>query len=153
MARNRKRRSAARTRRPGNAPAVQPGVATASGDRPDETPDAIEHATPDVELAEAQLALGRPEYTDADLAAEQPDDDDSLDAEPGDEEPADDAGGGGYDERGDDFGSDDGRSGGDRHGASRGCRRVESGPAAALSTSFREAGASSSEYSGPTVGR
>jgi len=68
---------------------AEPGVATASGSRrgapdaprPDEhprseeLPDPIEHGTPDVELAEAQLALGRPELigeapTDEELTEE-----------------------------------------------------------------------------------
>ena len=52
MARNRKRAKERRARRP------QP-VASRRLDR-DETPDPLEHATPDVELAEAQLAMGRP---------------------------------------------------------------------------------------------
>ena len=54
MARNRKRAKERRARRP--APVV-----TAGTDRDDETPGPISHATPDVELAEAQLALGRPD--------------------------------------------------------------------------------------------
>jgi preprotein translocase SecE subunit len=37
-------------------------VATARGDR--SAPDPIAHATPDSELAEAQMALGRPELSD-----------------------------------------------------------------------------------------
>jgi len=53
MARNRKRAKERRARRP------QP-VASRRLDR-DETPNPLEHATPDVELAEAQLAMGRPE--------------------------------------------------------------------------------------------
>jgi preprotein translocase SecE subunit len=53
VARNRKRAKERRARRP------QP-VAARRLDR-DEAPDPIAHATPDVELAEAQLALGRPE--------------------------------------------------------------------------------------------
>ena len=39
----------------------------------EETPGPLEHATPDAELAEAQLAVGRPEYAvegDPELAAE-----------------------------------------------------------------------------------
>ena len=63
MARNRKRRSDRRpSGRPGDDPTAQPGLATANGARreDDDAPDPIEHATPDVELAEAQLALGRP---------------------------------------------------------------------------------------------
>jgi preprotein translocase subunit SecE len=63
VARNRKRRSDRRPRRPSDAAGAQPGVVTARPGRHDETPDAIEHATPDVELAEAQLALGRPELS------------------------------------------------------------------------------------------
>ena len=70
MARNRKRRSDSRPHRPG--PAAEPGIATARAARHeepddphrDEAPDPIEHGTPDVELAEAQIALGRPELAD-----------------------------------------------------------------------------------------
>ena len=56
MARNRKRAKERRARRP------QPVVA-----RPerDEAPGPIQHAAPDVELAEAQMALGRPELAGA----------------------------------------------------------------------------------------
>ena len=69
MARNRKRRSERRPLRPADGPAAEPGIATASAARHDdpgeshreETPDPIEHGAPDVELAEAQLAVGRPE--------------------------------------------------------------------------------------------
>jgi preprotein translocase subunit SecE len=57
VARNRKRAKERRARRPGNGSEPEPGVATARLD----APDPIEHAAPDVELAEAQLALGRPE--------------------------------------------------------------------------------------------
>jgi preprotein translocase SecE subunit len=53
VARNRKRAKERRSRRP------QP-VATSRHDRTD-SPDPIEHAAPGVELAEAQMALGRPE--------------------------------------------------------------------------------------------
>jgi preprotein translocase subunit SecE len=45
-------------------------------DRIDEAPDPLEHATPDVELAAAQLAIGRP-----DVAEESPEDADELDVE------------------------------------------------------------------------
>jgi preprotein translocase SecE subunit len=120
MARNRKRRSPGRERRPG--PAARPGVATARGNRPEDTPDPIEHATPDVELAEAQLALGRPEYAEPDMAAPA-DDEGARHDEPADEEPAldepiggapgGDGGGGDYDED-DDLEPDDGGSGGGR---------------------------------------
>ena len=59
MARNRKRAKERRARRP---PSADAGVAVARGrDEHAAAPPPIEHATPDVELAEAQLALGRPE--------------------------------------------------------------------------------------------
>ena len=65
MARNRKRRSDRRPGGPSDDGSTPPGVVTANGGRRDDSrddaPDPIEHATPDVELAEAQLALGRPE--------------------------------------------------------------------------------------------
>jgi preprotein translocase subunit SecE len=57
VARNRKRAKARQARRPGDPPAAEPGLATARVD----APEPIEHASPDVELAEAQLAVGRPE--------------------------------------------------------------------------------------------
>jgi preprotein translocase subunit SecE len=120
VARNRKRRSAGRERRPGP---VQPGVATARGNRSEDAPAPIEHATPDVELAEAQLALGRPEYSESELPAGASGDDTSPDDEPaeddpGDVEPAGGDGDGGYDEDDDDLGPQDGGSGGRRHGPS-----------------------------------
>jgi preprotein translocase SecE subunit len=69
VARNRKRAKERRNRRPTGAGRQAPGIATARGQRSEETPargqrseetpEAIEHATPDVELAEAQLAVGR----------------------------------------------------------------------------------------------
>jgi preprotein translocase subunit SecE len=55
VARNRKRAKERRARRP------QPVPSTRRERDLDEAPDPISHATPDVELAEAQLALGRPE--------------------------------------------------------------------------------------------
>jgi preprotein translocase subunit SecE len=58
VARNRKRAKERRARRP------QP-VATRRDSR-DNAPEPIAHATPDVELAEAQLALGRPELEEED---------------------------------------------------------------------------------------
>jgi preprotein translocase subunit SecE len=58
VARNRKRAKERRaTRRPG---AGNGGRRIADPD-PELTPSPIEHATPDVELADAQLAVGRPE--------------------------------------------------------------------------------------------
>ena len=78
MARNRKRAKERRSRRPAPAQVSRPGVATAGAGRDEELelPAALEHSAPDVELAEAQLAVGRP-----DLAA----DDDSGAAEPEDD--------------------------------------------------------------------
>ena len=61
MARNRKRRSDQRSPRPADGPASRQGVATARANRRDENADPLGHATPDVELAEAQLAAGRAE--------------------------------------------------------------------------------------------
>lgn len=73
MARNRKRRSDRRPHRAAPRPGAEPGVATANGSRraeadeprADEAPDPMEHAAPDAELAEAQVALGRPEVAQA----------------------------------------------------------------------------------------
>jgi preprotein translocase SecE subunit len=53
VARNRKRAKERRARRPQPVASRRANV--------DEAPDPIAHATPDVELAEAQLAVGRPE--------------------------------------------------------------------------------------------
>ncbi len=99
MARNRKRAKERRARRPTAGPVSQPGIATARAQRePDEdgleeAPNPLEHATPDVELAEAQLALGRPELVrDAgpgEAASEDFDDEDEH--EPEDEELEDEA--------------------------------------------------------------
>jgi preprotein translocase subunit SecE len=131
VARNRKRRNAGRGSRSGSA--AQRGVATANGNRTEDTPDPIEHATPDVELAEAQLAVGRPEYVEAEPApdasgdegsadderdAADPGDEEPLDEEPAGEEPAGDGRGGGYDEDEDDLGPEDSGSGRGRRGAS-----------------------------------
>jgi preprotein translocase subunit SecE len=69
VARNRKRAKERRNRRP---PSADAGVAIARGDRDEHAtaPPPMEHATPDVELAEAQLALGRPEL-DGDQSPEE----------------------------------------------------------------------------------
>jgi len=67
VARNRKRAKERRARRP------QP-VATARTEREDAAPDPISHATPDVELAEAQLAVGRPELEAEELAGDHAED-------------------------------------------------------------------------------
>jgi preprotein translocase SecE subunit len=68
VARNRKRAKERRARQP------RPSAA-APGER-DEAPSPIRHAAPDVELAEAQLALGRPE-----LAVETAEPEPALDRE------------------------------------------------------------------------
>ncbi len=68
MARNRKRAKERRARRPQPVPGAREGR--------EEAPDSIEHATPDVELAEAQLALGRP-----DLAEEREEDEAEFELE------------------------------------------------------------------------
>jgi preprotein translocase SecE subunit len=84
-------------------------VATARAGRLDDTPEAIEHATPDVELAEAQLALGRPELSGV------PDKSGVADDDPVSAEELADAGGVGGAGGGDsgfDDGSDGGASGG-----------------------------------------
>ena len=72
MARNRKRAKERRNRRPASSQVSRPGVATARAEREAhevETPSPLEHATPDVELADAQLAVGRPDLV-ADLNGE-----------------------------------------------------------------------------------
>jgi preprotein translocase subunit SecE len=76
VARNRKRAKERRARQP------QPVVGRTNGAPEDEAPNPIEHAAPDVELAEAQLALGRPELADVQPASESGVDDvDELDDE------------------------------------------------------------------------
>jgi preprotein translocase SecE subunit len=69
VARNRKRAKERRNRRP---PSVDGQVAVARGSRDEHAtaPSPLEHATPDKELAEAQLALGRPELTGEQSPAE-----------------------------------------------------------------------------------
>ena len=61
MARNRKRAKERRSRTPQPA-SVPAGRTVPARDTP---PEPIEHATPDVELAEAQLAVGRPDPVEA----------------------------------------------------------------------------------------
>ena len=71
MARNRKRAKERQSRRPPGAGRPQDaGVATARPGRDDTPPSPIEHATPDVDIAEAQLALGRPELAGDQTPAE-----------------------------------------------------------------------------------
>ena len=92
MARNRKRAKDRRTRRPPQAdsqregvpsdrssvPGVLPGVPTVTDDpspalEPEENgaPNPLEHATPDVELAEERLAVGRPGEPEPDDEADE----------------------------------------------------------------------------------
>jgi preprotein translocase SecE subunit len=65
VARNRKRAKQRRARRPELDPSIRPSLATARADRDSlrDAPSPLEHATPDAELADAQLALGRPDMT------------------------------------------------------------------------------------------
>ncbi len=115
MARNRKRAKDRRTRRPSqpgspqsggrsSIPGVLPGVPTVTdlSDEPSRAlereengaPDPLEHAMPDAELADAQLAAGRP-------AEPEPDDEaDEEEFELEVEESLEDAGGGGRGGRG-----------------------------------------------------
>lgn len=113
-------------------------MATARGNRAEDAPDPIEHATPDVELAEAQLALGRPEYAESDPVAAQPEDETAPGEEPADDEaefaemaPAGDGGGGDYDEGDGDLGPEDGGSG-RRRGASTAVSTRREGPGTRL---------------------
>jgi preprotein translocase SecE subunit len=79
VARNRKRAKERRSRRPASNQLSRPGVATARAEREQrereqhevDTPSPLEHATPDVELADAQLAVGRPDLA-GDVNGESP---------------------------------------------------------------------------------
>jgi preprotein translocase SecE subunit len=76
VARNRKRAKDRRTRRPTPPGSSRRGLATREGSpglEPEENgaPDPIDHATPDVELAEAQLAYGRPAEPEPDDEADE----------------------------------------------------------------------------------
>jgi preprotein translocase subunit SecE len=71
VARNRKRAKERRARRP------QPVPSRRSERDLDDAPDPIAHATPDVELAEAQMALGRPELADDSVPGREPEPDDN----------------------------------------------------------------------------
>ncbi len=90
MARNRKRAKERRARRPQAVPSrlereverVEHEIEQVVHDIDalgEDAPDPIAHATPDVELAEAQVALGRPDLADASQANEVADE---LEAEP-----------------------------------------------------------------------
>ena len=125
MARNRKRRSDRRAERPSGRE-LPPGVATARAGRRDENPDPLEHATPDVELAEAQLALGRPDLARDTASADEPVADEFADGELTD----DDFGADGGD---DGFGSGGGSGSGRGGGASRGSGGIVPSPTPARS--------------------
>jgi preprotein translocase SecE subunit len=95
VARNRKRAKERRARRPAAAQVGRTGYGDARDER-NETPSPIEHATPDVELANAQLALGRPELADAPFSENEVTDDESYDEDgASDSLPAGGGGGGG----------------------------------------------------------
>jgi preprotein translocase SecE subunit len=68
VARNRKRAKERRARQP------QPITGGQNGAPDDEAPSPLEHAAPDAELAEAQMALGRPEFV-SEAAPDDSDDD------------------------------------------------------------------------------
>ena len=87
MARNRKRAKERQRSRAGAAAARRNATAQSAG-LEDDVPASIRHAAPDVDLAEAQLALGRPDLADADpeLAEAEPTFDDAEDPESLDEE-------------------------------------------------------------------
>jgi preprotein translocase subunit SecE len=113
VARNRKRRSDRRPSRPVDRATSQPGVATASGGRRDESSDPVDRPTPDVELAEAQLAVGRPELADVHSGdAELAEEEDELEHEELEDEGAG-ADGGGRRGRGRSGGAESGSGGGD----------------------------------------
>ena len=79
MARNRKRAKERRARRPQPVPSSRREL--------DETPDPISHATPDVDLAEAQLAIGRPDLADVpDAEPESDDNEPEFESAPDEEE-------------------------------------------------------------------
>jgi preprotein translocase SecE subunit len=65
--RNRKRAKERRARRPRETRAGRPGIPA----RAEGLPGPIEHAAPDVELADAQLAVGRPASPDESPEAEE----------------------------------------------------------------------------------
>jgi preprotein translocase SecE subunit len=76
VARNRKRAKDRRTRRPTPPGSSRRGLATHEGSpglEPEENgaPDPIDHAAPDVELADAQLAYGRPAEPEPDDEADE----------------------------------------------------------------------------------
>jgi preprotein translocase SecE subunit len=116
VARNRKRAKDRRTRRPpqpgssrsggrSNIPGVLPGTPTVTDEpapdlEPEDNgaPDPLEHATPDVELAESQLAVGRP--AEPELGDEADEEEFELEVEESLEDADAGRGGGGYDRGG-----------------------------------------------------
>jgi preprotein translocase subunit SecE len=116
VARNRKRANQRRTRRPSAAENTQRGLPTATEPpfvdevEANGVPDPIEHATPDVELADAQVAFGRPAEPEPGDAADE--EEFELEAEEAIEE----RGGGRRDGGYDDGGGRGGRSGGELAG-------------------------------------
>jgi preprotein translocase SecE subunit len=106
VARNRKRAKERRARQ-GDGRGYPGRRAAAGGAEP--APNPIEHATPDVELADAQLALSRPELA--------PEDDLSAEAEAEElQEELEDESGGGFGEPPGRRGGGPGRGGGGRRG-------------------------------------
>jgi preprotein translocase SecE subunit len=81
MARNRKRAKERRDRRP-QAVGRRSQLAATRSNVGEELPSPLEHAAPDVELADAQLALGRIEFEDRVPAGDQPDPLDRSEDEP-----------------------------------------------------------------------
>jgi preprotein translocase subunit SecE len=99
VARNRKRAKERRARRPAQ-------VATQRSMGEPEAPDPIQHATPDVELAEVQVAVGRPE------PSEEPGADDEYDEQALEAEALDDGSRGDSGDAGDFNGGGSGGGGG-----------------------------------------
>jgi preprotein translocase subunit SecE len=69
VARTRKRAKDRQRSRAGAAAAARRSATARAAGLEDDVPESIRHAAPDVELAEAQLALGRPDLADADPEA------------------------------------------------------------------------------------
>jgi len=79
-------------------------VATPGGE--DATPDPIEHATPDVELAEAQLAVGRPPLEPDEVTEDEPEPVSEAESEP-QEEPEEDHRDEDYEDEDEDYDEDE----------------------------------------------
>ncbi|MGH2891551.1 MAG: preprotein translocase subunit SecE [Solirubrobacteraceae bacterium] len=136
MARNRKRRNEGRPSRPVDGVLAEPGVRTASaaggGGRAASrgggggSPAPLEHAAPEAEIVEAQLALGRAADAIAPGASPEPDDDDAyedadLDDLADDDDALDGGAGGGRGAGGGGWrGGGEGSGGGSRPGAQGG---------------------------------